>query len=106
MRGPVPVPPSDLIGRDEELAALAELLVDDGTRLVTLTGPGGSARPGLPSRPRAAWSASFASEHDDGNEDKVRDATRDVCVKIVEETVPAGAARDQAVSACKQGTSQ
>jgi hypothetical protein len=56
MRGPVPVPPSDLIGRDEELAALAELLVDDGTRLVTLTGPGGSARPGLPSRPRAAWS--------------------------------------------------
>jgi hypothetical protein len=29
-----------------------------------------------------------------------------VWVKIVEETVPAGAARDQAVSACKQGTSQ
>jgi hypothetical protein len=42
-----------------------------------------------------------------GDEDAVRKATRDVCVKIVEQNVPAGPARDQAVDACKQsGQSQ
>jgi predicted ATPase len=41
LRGPVPAPASPLVGRDEELAALTELLLDEGTRLVTLTGPGG-----------------------------------------------------------------
>lgn len=39
-----------------------------------------------------------------GDEDAVRQATRDVCVKIVEETAPEGPARDQAVSACDQAT--
>lgn len=39
-----------------------------------------------------------------GDADAVRKATQDVCVKIVEQNTPAGAARDQAVSACKQGT--
>jgi hypothetical protein len=37
-----------------------------------------------------------------GDEDAVRKATRNVCVKIVEQNVPAGPARDQAVDACKQ----
>ena len=41
-----------------------------------------------------------------GDEDAVRKATQDVCVKIVEENTPAGGARDQAVAACKTGTSQ
>ena len=40
-----------------------------------------------------------------GDAEEARKASQDVCVKIVEETVPSGAARDQAVDACKQ-TSQ
>ena len=39
-----------------------------------------------------------------GDEDAVRKATKEVCVKIVEETAPAGPARDQAVKACNQAT--
>jgi hypothetical protein len=41
-----------------------------------------------------------------GDENGVRKASRDVCVKIVEDTVPSGPTRDQAVDACKQGTGQ
>jgi hypothetical protein len=37
-----------------------------------------------------------------GDEKAVREASRDVCRKIVEETAPAGAARDQALTACDQ----
>ena len=37
-----------------------------------------------------------------GDEEAVRNATKEVCVKIVEETVPEGSARDQAKSACEQ----
>jgi predicted ATPase/DNA-binding SARP family transcriptional activator len=37
----LPAPPSDLIGRDGELDAIAALLRDPGTRLVTVLGPGG-----------------------------------------------------------------
>ena len=39
-----------------------------------------------------------------GDEDAVRRATRDVCVKIVEESVPAGPAREQGIDACEQAT--
>ena len=39
-----------------------------------------------------------------GDEEAVKKATKEVCVKIVEETVPAGAARDQAVDACNTST--
>ena len=39
-----------------------------------------------------------------GDEDAVRKATKEVCVKIVEDTAPAGPARDQAFMACDQAT--
>jgi hypothetical protein len=41
-----------------------------------------------------------------GDEEEARKASQDVCVKIVEETIPSGPARDQAVDACKQSGSQ
>jgi hypothetical protein len=37
-----------------------------------------------------------------GDEQAVRDATKEVCTKLVEENVPDGPARDQALSACDQ----
>jgi predicted ATPase len=37
----LPVPPTAIVGREAEAAALRELLVDPGVRLVTLVGPGG-----------------------------------------------------------------
>jgi transcriptional regulator with XRE-family HTH domain len=39
---PLPVPPTALLGRDGEVVALTEQLVNGGIRLVTLTGVGGS----------------------------------------------------------------
>ena len=37
----LPVPLTPLIGRDHDVAAVEELVVNDGVRLITLTGPGG-----------------------------------------------------------------
>src|SRR6516225_2637672 len=39
--GPLPVPATPLVGRDRDAAALRDLVMGEGVRLVTLTGPGG-----------------------------------------------------------------
>ena len=39
--GPLPEPATPLVGRDQEAAAISDLVVREGVRLVTLTGPGG-----------------------------------------------------------------
>jgi predicted ATPase len=41
LAGAVPVPVTPLLGREQETAAVEELVVGEGVRLVTLTGPGG-----------------------------------------------------------------
>ena len=40
----LPQPPTRLVGREREVADLTRLLVGDGVRLLTLTGPGGSGK--------------------------------------------------------------
>jgi predicted ATPase/DNA-binding XRE family transcriptional regulator len=41
---PIPIPPTPLIGRENELAALHQMLGDAQCRLITLVGPGGSGK--------------------------------------------------------------
>jgi predicted ATPase len=40
----LPIPPTPFLGRERELADLAALLAEDGARLLTLTGPGGTGK--------------------------------------------------------------
>ena len=99
--GSLPAAPTPLVGRDPELATLAELLGPDGPRLVTLTGPGGTGKtrlslavaeevaPGYPdgvhfvdlttaAEPEVAWSTiaetlGRAGDSDDGLLEHLRD---------------------------------
>jgi predicted ATPase len=41
MAGTLPAPATPLVGRDQEAEAISDLVVREGVRLVTLTGPGG-----------------------------------------------------------------
>lgn len=40
----LPVPPTRLLGRTEEIAAVRRAFLEEGVRLVTLTGPGGTGK--------------------------------------------------------------
>ena len=52
---PVPVPMTELVGRRAEVATVVAAVAE--SRLVTLTGPAGSARPASPRRPPPSWPA-------------------------------------------------
>ena len=46
LAGALPVPATPLLGREQEAAAVEDLVVREAVRLVTLTGPGGVGRAG------------------------------------------------------------
>jgi predicted ATPase/DNA-binding SARP family transcriptional activator/class 3 adenylate cyclase len=86
LMGSLPLPLTRFFGRTEELARLEELLLAEGARLVTLTGPGGSGKTRLAQelsarlRERlrdAVWFVSLVDLSDPGLiPDKVREAMR------------------------------
>src|SRR5262249_39671801 len=45
LAGALPAPATPLVGRDQEVKAVTELVVTEGARLGTLTGPGGGGKP-------------------------------------------------------------
>lgn len=57
---PLPVPPNRLIGRDDELEAISESLLNGGMRLLTLVGPGGVGKTRLAIEAAAHLAQEFA----------------------------------------------
>lgn len=55
----LPVQRTGLVGRQKDVAAAQELLLREDVRLVTVTGPGGLAKPGSQWKWRAAWLIAF-----------------------------------------------
>jgi predicted ATPase len=60
LAGALPVPPTPLEGRDEDVAALQNLVLGEGARLVTLTGPGGVGKSRLTMEVADRLAPSFA----------------------------------------------
>jgi non-specific serine/threonine protein kinase len=59
--GNLPVPSTPLVGREQELAALTQLLLRDEVRLVTLTGPGGTGKTRLGLQAAANLNEAFSN---------------------------------------------
>jgi predicted ATPase len=57
----LPVPPNPLLGREQELAEVVELVRRDGVRLIALTGAGGSGKTRLALEAAQQAAASFAN---------------------------------------------
>jgi non-specific serine/threonine protein kinase len=57
--GNLPVPSTPLLGREQELEALTQLLLRDEVRLITLTGPGGTGKTRLGLQAAANLSETF-----------------------------------------------
>src|ERR1700693_5951135 len=57
--GTLPIPPTPLVGRADEVAKVASALKDPGVRLLTLTGPGGIGKSRLALAVAAAQRTSF-----------------------------------------------
>ena len=60
LAGAVPVPVTPRVGRDQEAAAIEDLVLEEGVRLVTLTGPGGVGKSRLAVEAAGRLSPDFA----------------------------------------------